>query len=200
MGLESPLPQPLHGNRWPLRVFLTLAVLFFLISLAAVISLPSEGAGFLAGTLVILTAIWMLFSRAVMRHAHAKPKLVPEQALLWDNHRDGVKDGEVIHAMESMTDEEFLKRAWRLSAVVWTVLVALMVPAIAGAAALFFTSGHATSHKVASIPPYAAGFVWTVLCIWFAVRANRYSRQLDHAERDAYEARAAALDSLGSSN
>lgn len=194
MGLESPLPQPLHPNKWPLRVFLVLGTLVLLIGLAGVIAAPKEGAAFFTGSLVVITVLWMLFSRSVMRHAFHGPKLVREQAMYWENVRDDVKDKDLLRTMETMTDEEFLKRAWRVAAVVWTTLVALFVPALAMSATFFFTSGHEAGHKVASIPPYAASAVWLLVCITFAVRASKYSRQLDATEREAYEMRQSALE------
>lgn len=193
MGQSSPLPQPLHENRWPLRVFLTLSVFIGLISLAAMISAPREAAGFFTGGLVVTTILWMLFARSVMRHAHARPRLVREQAMLWDNVRDEVQDQELLSTMETMTDEEFLKRAWRIASVVWTTLVALYVPALMLAATFFFTSGHEAGHKMASIPPYAGAGLWLTVCIVFAVRATQFSRQLDGAEREAAEIRHSAL-------
>ncbi|MGB1697505.1 MAG: hypothetical protein ACPHK8_03815 [Thermoplasmatota archaeon] len=200
MGRSSPLPQPLHENRWPLRVFLTISVFIGLVALAAMISAPREATGVLTGSLVVVTILWMLFARSVMRHAHSRPKLVREQAMLWDNVRDEVQDEDLLSTMETMTDEEFLKRAWRIASVVWTTLVALYVPALVLAATFFFTSGHEEGHKMASIPPYAGAAVWLAVCIVFAVRATQFSRQLDGAEREAAEMRQSALRSHLSQN
>lgn len=198
MGLELPLPQPLHNNRWPLRSFLTISTLIGLIGLAGVIAAPKEGAATFATSLIFISDLWLLFSRAVMRHLHVGPKLVREQQLLWENLRDETTDKKLIATMETMTDEEFMQRSWRTATVVWTTLVALKIPAFAGAAALFFFSGHEVSHKVGGIPAYSIGLIWISICISFALRASRNSRRLDHAERAAFEARQVALDAVSS--